>query len=485
MNQELKNKTIKNFIYAFSAQLISILLSTSMSLIIPKILGVEDFSYWQLFLFYITYVGFFHFGITDGMYLKNGGIDFDKIDKKKVSSQFYVLFFVQIVIFNFILLFAKFFVLNKVRKYIFFFAAIYTLIANLNWFLGYIFQATNQIKKYSYSVIIDKLLFLLFIVIAYFVKFKNLILYIAIYVLTTTIALIYSFYNARSIVLTKPYGIKKSFIVAIESAKIGIKLTLSNIASLLILGFGKFLVDKHWGITTFGKVSLALSLTNFFLLFISQVSMVLFPTLRKLDKNTTKSMYVKFNKCLNFLLPCIYVVYIPLKIILTLWLPNYAISLQYLGILLPICIFDGKMQMISNTYLKVLRKENMLLIFNIISVFISIILSLFNVLIFKNIYLVIVGMLIAIAIRSIISEIYLHHQLNIKIDFKNMFTIFLISLLFILYNIFTKDFIAFILTLISYILYLFFSDLNECIFEILKIIKVKIKRLYSNKKRIS
>lgn len=477
MNQELKNKTIENFIYAFSAQLISILLSTAMSLIIPKILGVEDFSYWQLFLFYITYVGFFHFGITDGMYLKNGGIDIDKIDKKKVSSQFYVLFFIQIIILSSILLFAKFFVSNKIRQFIFIFAAFYTLTANLNWFLGYIFQATNQIKKYSCSVIIDKLLFLFFIIIAYFIKFKNLVLYIAIYVLTTTIALIYSFYNARSIVFTRPYNIKKSLRVAFESAKTGIKLTLSNIASLLILGFGKFLVDKYWGITTFGKVSLALSLTNFFLLFISQVSMVLFPTLRKLDIKTTKNMYIKFNKYLNFILPCIYVVYIPVKLILTLWLPNYAISLQYLGILLPICIFDGKMQMVSNTYLKVLRKENKLLIFNLLSVAISIVLSLINVFVFKSIYLVIIGMLVAIAIRSIVSEIYLHHQLNIKVEFKNLIMIFLISILFIIYNIFANDIIAFILTLISYILYLYISNLYTCIFDIVKMLKVKFKHI--------
>ena len=63
-----------------------------MSLLVPKMLGVEEFSYWQLFLFYLSYVGLFHFGITDGMYLKNGGLTYDEINKKEIGSQFWFLF---------------------------------------------------------------------------------------------------------------------------------------------------------------------------------------------------------------------------------------------------------------------------------------------------------------------------------------------------------------------------------------------------------
>lgn len=65
-----KKSLIRNLIYAFSAQGISLILSVLMSMIVPKLLGVEDYSYWQLFIFYIGYVGFSHFGLTDGIYLR-------------------------------------------------------------------------------------------------------------------------------------------------------------------------------------------------------------------------------------------------------------------------------------------------------------------------------------------------------------------------------------------------------------------------------
>ena len=49
VNRRYMKKTnkslIKNMIFAFTAQGISLLMSTIMSLVVPKLLGVEEFSY--------------------------------------------------------------------------------------------------------------------------------------------------------------------------------------------------------------------------------------------------------------------------------------------------------------------------------------------------------------------------------------------------------------------------------------------------------
>ena len=64
---------LKNTIVAFSAQGISLFVSAIMSLVVPKILGLASYGYWQLFVFYASYSGFFHFGLNDGIYLIEGG----------------------------------------------------------------------------------------------------------------------------------------------------------------------------------------------------------------------------------------------------------------------------------------------------------------------------------------------------------------------------------------------------------------------------
>jgi len=467
MDNSLKKRTFKNLIYSFSAQIISICLSISMSLIIPKILGVEDFGYWQLFLFYINYVGFFHFGITDGMYLKNGGIEYNKLDKKNISSQFYMLFLLQMVLLLLFSVLSYLFINDGLRKLIIIFTGIYMIVANMNWYLGYVFQATNRVKLYSVSVMIDKLIFLLFIVIAALFKLKNLIIYISFFIFTTLCALIFSVYNSKEILLTKPYTLKESYKIAFDSARVGIKLTLSSVSSLLILGVGRFLVDKVWGIEAFGKFSFALSLTNFFLLFISQISIVLFPTLRQVNIDVAKKLYYKFNVYLDLLLPVIYVLYIPMKMILEIWLPQYSISLIYLSMLLPICIFDGKTQMINNTYFKVLRKENTLLKINLITVFISSVFSIASVFIIKNINFVIIGMLFSICVRSIIGEIYLSRYMNVATDLKNLILIIIFSILFIFYNFVFSNIISFVFIFISYLAYIYFSKSYIFLFEMI------------------
>lgn len=468
MNNELRKKTIKNLIYSFTAQITSVLLSTLMSLCIPKILGVTDYGYWQLFLFYINYVGFFHFGITDGMYLKNGGMDYSRIDKRELAAQFYVLLFLQLLLLGIVIIFSIGFISGSIRKVILIFSAIYMIVANMNWYLGYVFQATNRVKLYSISVMIDKLIFLVFIIFAFLFNIRNLITYIVVYIFTTFCALLFSIYNSKEIITSKPYEIKKSLKISFESAKVGINLTLASVSSLLILGVGRYLVDKAWGIESFGKFSFSLSLTNFFLLFISQISVVLFPTLRQINKSVAKNLYTTFTNYLDAILPVIYILYVPIKLILILWLPQYSVSLNYLVMLLPICIFDGKTQMINNTYFKVFRMEKEMLKLNLMTVLVSTLLSLFSVFIIKNINFVILGMLFAICFRSIVGESILSKKLNIKNNLANLLFEILLSAIFIAINMKLDCKYALWTTLLLYLAYLYITKLYKVYSSILK-----------------
>ena len=156
-----------------------------------------------------------------------------------------------------------------------------------------------------------------------------------------------------------------------------------------------------------------------------------------------------------------------MKMILEIWLPQYSISLIYLSMLLPICIFDGKTQMINNTYFKVLRKENTLLKINLITVFISSVFSIASVFIIKNINFVIIGMLFSICVRSIIGEIYLSRYMNVATDLKNLILIIIFSILFIFYNFVFSNIISFVFIFISYLAYIYFSKSYIFLFEMI------------------
>ena len=410
-----KRMFAKNILYAFSAQLTSLILSLTMSLVIPKLLGKEQYSYWQLFLFYSSYVGFLAFGFNDGLYLKYGGENYDYLNHKFIGSQIKLNIVMQTVIavlFAFIVLF---FVHDPNRYEVILATCIFAILNNLNAYLGYIFQAVNQTKKFSISTMIEKASYLIIVIVLLLFREKEYHFFVWFYVLAKGIALVYTTYQGRKIILSKIVCNIEVWREMLNSMKIGMNLMLANIASMLILGIGRFIIDRVWGLTVFGEFSFALSMCTFFLSFITQVSMVLFPTLRQTTKEGITKFYSACRVALGIGLPIIFILYIPIKVLLGLWLPDYKSSLQILGLLLPLCTYDGKMNMLCNTYFKVLRKEKTLLIVNIVAMLISLMMSIIGAYFVRSIYFIVFGMVLAIAIRSVISEIILAKIMNASV----------------------------------------------------------------------
>lgn len=444
---------IKNLIYAFSAQGISLLLSLLISLVVPKLLGVEEFGYWQLFLFYINYAGLTHMGLIDGVYLRLGGKKYCDLDYSLLGSQFWMLVIEQVII-SIIIVFGAFFLeSDSKRHFVWIMACIYMVIFNTSYYLGFIFQATNRTKQFSISIMIDKLSFIICVILLLLFREKNFEVYIILYTVAKIFALAYSISVGHDIVFAPVAKVRIIIHEAIRNIVIGINLLLANMAGMLILGVGRLIVDYNWGIEAFGKFSFAISITNFFLMFINQISMVLFPALRQINSEDLKKIYCSIRDALGVFLPSVFLLYFPIKYVLSIWLPEYKESLEYIAILLPLCTFDGKMQMLYSTYLKVLRKERVLLIVNIASLGISIILSLIGAYFFHSIYAIVISNVAAVAFRSVLTEIYLSKVMHLSVV-KELICEILLAILFVCLSCFITPLISFIAYLIVYVCYL-------------------------------
>jgi len=443
----------KNIFFALLAQSTSLFVSVLSTLLIPRLLGIESFSLWQLYIFYTTYVGFFHFGINDGLYLRLGGIEYSDIDFFLAGSQFKILSFLQILVSIIIVVFSFIFVTEYYRIFVIIMTSVFMIISNLWLFLSFILQAVNKTKLFSISVMIDRILFGIGIVSLILFGVENFQWLVFSSLLGRFAALMFNVYHCKEIVFAKFYDIEKSISEVIINLKVGSVLMLANIANMIILGIGKMIIDLHWGLISFGLVSFAIAIINFFLMFIGQISMVLFPALRKLNSDELKKKYIKIRIALGIALPLIFLFYFPMKILLNLWLPELSMSYFYLGILLPICFFDAKMKLLFTTYFKVLRKEKILFLINTSVAIFSLILSLVSAFIFNNLYLLIFCMVISVGIKCIIAEIYISKLMqnkNTKIFFQEMI---LISI-FILATTMLPPIYAILLYSISYVVFL-------------------------------
>lgn len=411
MNKELK----KNFTYAFIAQGISLIVSCLTNLILPKVLNVTSFSYWQLFIFYSTYIPCLALGLNDGVYLRYGGFHIEELDYKSVKSQyvFGIIFqsLLGIVVGTFLLIFSK----SYNRRLVIILVIIYFLIYTCHNFLGYIFQATNLTNIYSKSIIIQRIVFLFVEIELLILVSKNVFEYIPYYIFGLFCALLYLSYKIYPYFKTEKINLTLGCKEAWISMKTGISLMIANVCSMLILGVGRQIIDVRWGLLAFGKISFSLTLMNFALTFIMQIGLVLFPALRRLDSDNLQKYYKKLTLGLFYLLPIMYIGYLPMQYLLKLWLPKYTQSINYLALVLPICYFDSRMDLIGNTFFKVLNKQVLLLRINILTILISGTLGMISAYIFNNMNLVVIALVIAIMFRSVLSDLLLSNDIKLNV----------------------------------------------------------------------
>jgi O-antigen/teichoic acid export membrane protein len=411
-----RKKLFLNFSTALVAQSISFLLSAVMSLLVPKYLGVSAFGFWQLFIFYSTYAGLFHLGLNDGLYLIHGGEPLEKMDKDIIGSQFKIGILFQTAIAVGIIFISHIWVTDGNRQFVLLLSSIFLVILNASGFLGYIFQAANETKIYSNSVIISRVICLLLIALLLILQQNMFELYVIAYVVSQTIALVYCLVQGWSFISSNFIGFHRACKESWKSIRVGSKLLVANFASMLILGVARFVIDGIWGISTFGQFSLALSLENFFILFVSQLAMVLYPALRQSNRDETKKFFSRMSDLLSVLLPLILILYFPLRAVIEWWLPDYSSALGYFALLLPICLFDSRMDLIGATYLKVLRNERLLLMINAVTMVISSCLVWFSAYIVGSIEGIIFSLVLCIIARSLIAERLVASKLGIKVS---------------------------------------------------------------------
>ena len=445
---------IKNMSIAFLAKGISLAMGVLQSLLVPKLLGVTQYGYWQLFIFYTGYVGFFHLGLNDGVYLINGGKSRTQIDKRLVHSQFIVSVAFQTVVAVIVSIVAIAWGFGTARVFVLVCSAIFMVIQNAASYVMYVLQAMNETKLSSYSTIVERGIFLVPLALLLLTRVRSFEPYVIAYIFSSVVQIAYCLYHVREFRRAGFLGLKDSLLESVKSVRVGSKLMIANIASGLIVGVCRFAIDAKWGIQTFGELSFAFSLLTLYTAFVAQASMVLFPSLKQSNESEIKKFYAHARDTLSLLFPIVYALYFPMTWLLLLWLPQYANSMAYLVFILPICVFDSKMDITCTTVFKVTREESRLLYINIATVAISALGVVLGTFVFQSVYVAIMATVVAIVGRSIYSEHIVAERLRVNETSITIFEIVL-TLSFIVMTEILPPVVAFLGYCAVYALYLF------------------------------
>ena len=422
-------KLISDLLTAFGAQGVSFACSVVTTLLVPKILGVEEFAYWQLFVFYTSYVGFFQLGLNDGVYLQHGGESRGTIDKGKIHGELKVGLGYQLIAALLIVVYGIIFETDGGRTFVIIAAASYLLLSNVTAFISYVFQAINETKVASCSTIVNRGFYLASLVTCILLRVEDFRIYLLFYMLAQAFSLTYCLWKGRFIFETKAMAFKLAIKETFVSMKVGIVLTFANISSMLIMGMARLVIDNVWGLSAFGEVSLSLSIVNFAISFITQASMVLFPALRTVDQNSERAYYGIIRDGLAVLLPVAVLFYAPLRWLVGVWLPQYYESLVYLAFLFPVCLFEVQSYLVVGTFLKVRNEPKVLLCVNVAALFITLLAQGGALFLFSTPMAAIVASFCGVVSRFTIGTIYLDGVYRSR-NFKAMCCMYAEALIF-------------------------------------------------------
>lgn len=439
--------------FTFLVNMITMLVTTFVTFVLPKKIGVAEYGYVQLYLFYANYTGFLHFGWADGVYLKYGGTYYDQIDKSVFSGQFWLYFVAELLIGCMVCIAGTVIGFSWEKQVVFSFTGILICVYLPRTLLQYILQATNRIRAYAIILVADRLIYLAMIcfsISSSLSGFQNILLAD---IAAKTGSFLIALYYCRRVVFAIPDSMIRVIKEARDNISIGMKLMFANVASMLIIGIIRLAIEDKWDIETFGKISLTMSVSSLFMILINAVAMVMFPVLRRSDPDKLSDIYMNIRMMLIFPMLGMLVFYYPVENILSGWLPQYADSLQYMAILFPMCLFECKMSLLVSTYMKTLRKEKWLMQVNFVTLAISVFLTFFNVYVLQSLDFTILSVVVLLGFRSVAAELLLSRELHRSMYQINLEEIAL-SCVFMAANWFVQGYKGVLIYLTCYLFYL-------------------------------
>jgi O-antigen/teichoic acid export membrane protein len=429
LENSIVKKGMLNIKYVLISQLIFYALGFLTAFVLPGILGVTANGYYQIYLLYTTYVGILHLGFNDGIYLKFGSYEYNELPQEMFRSfmRFYLMFTSVEIIFFSALLFLEH---DKNVQFAIFFAILNILVVNASKMFNNINQITGRIKIFSFTVVAGNVEIIAAVLVLLLVHGINFRTVIVCDFGAKLVVLIINIICDRQIVFGKTMPFRIALSDCFDNFSVGIKLTIANFMGMLIIDIGRFIMS-FGKIENFSLYSFAVNSITIAMMFISAVSLVLYPILCRLERASLPNYFAFINRMLCAVIFFMMLSYYPLVLAIKAFLPKYAPVLEYLYLLFPIVIMQSKMQLLINTYYNSLREEKSMMYANISSLVVFLVLAVPLFSIYHSIDIIVWATLITFAWRCYASELYLKRRMGIKGN-KNIVEEIVMAVVFIL-----------------------------------------------------
>ena len=430
---EIKSKTIKDILKVTFSNACILLSGILVGFLLPKIIDQVDYGYYKTFTLYIAYIGLFHFGIIDGIYLKYGDKDYNELDKEKFRFYTRFLLILEGAISLLFIIISLFAIQEKEMKFIFVMVSLTLFSTNITSYFQYISQITRRFKELTLrnivqSILISLAIISLFISYKYFRLVINFEIYTIIYVIILFLLMVWYIFAYRDITFGKASkGLYKDIFYFL---KIGFPLLIANLAINLIFMIDRQFVNILYDKVTYATYAFSYNMLSLITTLINSIALVIYPTIKR-SKEFNSSTYQNLISIISTLVFVCLLVYYPLDLFIHWFLPKYNDSLVIFRIILPGLITSSCISIVMQNYYKLLNKNLNFFIKSLVIIALSIGLNFLAYYIFKNQEAISVASIIVTFIWYITIESYFVIHYKVKFS-KNLLFIVLATISFYL-----------------------------------------------------
>ena len=369
--------------------------------LIPRLMSVEQFGYWRLFLLYAGYVGFIHFGFADGALLRWVGKSREVIDAEVGQAWKYLVVQQMAVIFPAVVFFALAPLMPAHIRAICVAVLLFGLIVNSTTLLQYCLQAGRSFRPVAIATAVAPGVFVMLTFIWNLWRAPKANDLIVLYSIGWIVALLYLW------ALVKPRFTNTSestWELGKSLTSLGWPVVLANASYMLVQSADRLVVSSSRSIYDFAQYSLAASSIFVPVATIAAVSRVFFAHAAGAEIDSRAMIYRRTSRILliawSLMLPYFFV----LEAFVRRFLPKYVPALPVAGVLILSVIFLAEVQILQMSYFYLYGRQQEFLCLSIGALAVSLLVGLTMILWLKSLLAVAAGQVCALFLWWLTNE---------------------------------------------------------------------------------
>lgn len=437
-----KDKLGKGMIIVLIANIISMIFNFLINFLQPKYLSVDSYASIKTFVLYLSVIGVFHLGYSDGTYLRYGGKEKENLDKIELGLNISTLRVLQFAIALIVLSVGM-----LINDNIVVVSACMLLPYNMVMHYRLFYQAVGDFKQYGKVMNWSTaLIFIGNLILIFILKIDNFIWYLILQVIVYIALWAFLEYDIRNTLGVGAKLFSFSFHELLQNIKFGFLIMIGNFSSIFLTTIDRWFVKYLLYSVEFAQYSFAVSMEGFLNVAVSPFTITLYNYF--CNERRTQKIKQMHNVILVFSVTVVATAF-PFKFIVEKWLINYIDAMDVLFILFASQMFFIIIKSIYVNLYKA-RKQQRKYFIKLITVLISG--AVFNSICYflmRNKEAMAVGTLLSAVLWFILCQT---DYSDIRYDYKHFSYLILEIMLFMVCGLFLSSILGFVIYVIGTII---------------------------------